>query len=106
MRHLALSPARSSSPRARARAPAREPDWWTAAAAPIGLGPRAAPLPSPKSIACQAIQPALTTSPQARTARPTGSGHERQPGHDRRKARSCACSLSCVWGTLINHMAF
>ena len=46
------------------------------------LGFQAHPAPWPQSpSACQTIQPAQTTTQQARTARPTSVGHESRPGH-------------------------
>lgn len=48
------------------------------------------PLP-PSASARQAIQPALKTASQARTARPTCGSHEQQPGSERSKARPCDC---------------
>jgi len=47
------------------------------------------------TIACQAIQPARTTAPQPRTARPTGSGHERSRDMSDAKRGPAAARRCC-----------
>jgi len=64
------------SSKLRGFAPSREPV--------ITASPASCPLS--RALAGQASLPARLSSPQARTARPTGGGHEQQPGPERRKS--------------------
>ena len=62
------------------------------------LGSQARPGLQPScTSARQASQPALTTAPQSRTARPTSGGHELQPDPERRqqpRSRGCPALLA------------